>query len=1253
MDNADISIEADAIHMIPVGLKEAALDSPTFRATFVHFVENVDALERWLESYIRSVTKLSSESNGLESLFNSFFTHTTIPLNISEAVLDHDFTILALEKYGEGAREFWTSTLRVLKKMESNIVEPIRSFMQRELRTFKDLRRQFEQSQKHLDGLQSRFSAQARTKEASFLREDAFLLYESRKVYLKASMDFSEMAPQLRVAVDKLLIRAFSDQWEDVKASCQQGLGAAKVNHDIERARGWCRELEVGEGEFRGELKAARQELEQRTLTNVAPSRELEDYSAAFASFHGGLSVRDLPNTRPEKQGWLNLRSTVGKPSRTVWTRKWFFVKRGLFGWLVPRHGAVQESEATGVLLCSVKPANAEERRFCFEIKTKDRAIFVQAETRPELIEWLGTFEFAKQKALEKPMDSIAVTASQQYAFAVVPPVASEFAAVGGDSGSNQNIEDSNSGNLDRSSTLPVPGSDIAMSLASRSSFDVATARKGNLNDRDPDSTREKIIQKLDLHRKPTIVTPQGGTHFASNSSSVSGAGGIASLISASHSVMPVGPGVLQPPDTPTFVSLEPSISELPFTSLAPLTLVNPPTATNLSTTAVVINGERGLRQGQADLGSTLPNSMLANTWGSLNRDCLNVHDACIVSTASIIEKPPLAQQNIKRENSSSENGQSGEEPSMALLPESQGGKSPSASAENRKNVTFGAFKSDLNTLNLPENYPVQLKTQSAQMTLLFPCASLADEGLLLVFQASWNAGGRRDFPGRIYVTTKSIYFYSNHIGLIFTSTLSLSSVLEITAASGRDCDFLYLHLAESTTSNATRRVTVKVFIDSFRLLQRRLMYLVEASKTSPSTDLKSHLTALIQIEREESSKAGQKASGWENASAPSDSPDLGSRSNNTNIKTNVLLEQGRYTHPQLRHDEKEITKFKLPRQPVLFEPPGMGRPVVDKEYDISPKALYHVLFGDKSVVWQLLYHERQARRIKQSSWVQPTSDSHARRDFEFEVDYIDFIGRTRHAKVIDYQMIDVSNDHLCYVVTDRKSAWYLPFHQAFHLLSKIVITHVAKSKCRLAIFTAVDWIGGPPLARGLVTRPAMNDLELDARDLADVVTDQVRKLGAHSRTKKAVQIFGQVGQQKQQSELASSGLPLVIKSRRSVERRTILGLALESTASLLEDIVTGALQVLQSIFKWSWTVIKAEHVLLLILMISIFMNTIASSKVVVNWWTERRAFNLLKTLDNQQLPVPDRAIYIRDLDVLTSINTRLSESLESKDHQW
>lgn len=86
---------------------------------------------------MRSVTRLSHEIGPFEGLINGFLGAVSSLPQVSEAILDHDYTLLAMKRYGEVAREFWTTTISGLKRMENNMVEPVRAFLQNDLRSFK------------------------------------------------------------------------------------------------------------------------------------------------------------------------------------------------------------------------------------------------------------------------------------------------------------------------------------------------------------------------------------------------------------------------------------------------------------------------------------------------------------------------------------------------------------------------------------------------------------------------------------------------------------------------------------------------------------------------------------------------------------------------------------------------------------------------------------------------------------------------------------------------------------------------------------------------------------------------------------------------------------------------------------------------------------------------------------------------------------------------------------------------------------
>ena len=758
--------------------------------------------------------------------------------------------------------------------------------------------------------------------------------------------------------LDKMLVKLFSDQWRDMRIP-GNNLGAliGKLGSDIERVRGWSHEIENGERAFIRELLHARKQIEESAEAAVRPSRELEDYSTSGSKGPSTTSLQapdKSRQTRSEKQGWLNLRTVTGKPSRTVWIRRWFFVKNGIFSWLVQgsRSGGVEESERIGVLLCSIRPATTEERRFCFEIKTTNHSFIVQADTQNELQDWIGAFETAKQKALQDPTstDSPGLDGprAQDAAFAISAPSALEFAASAADSGMQQ-FGDENG--LERNLTIPVSAGEPNSGLASRSSFDVSMSRRSTTNERDGESSRDpasRMKAKLDLHRKSPGSPPPP-------SPGLSG-GGIASLIAASHNVMPVGPGTLpQSPaldGAPNRVPIASATRNLPANSLAPNTLVNPPAPTNLSATAVIVNGERGIGMGRIDATGGMPSGIMANVWGTSNWGYLNR-----------LERGELKAPQDERSKSSN-----------PPTPMGSPATAPTTSPLHRKSISLGpekdaspALKAKEDSQQYPNYYPLQLKTQDAQFRLLFPNVR-RQETLVLVFRATWNLNDQQEFPGRVYATTKNIYFYSNHIGLVLTSGISIASISEITAAPGKECDFLFLHLKDTDNTNGFTRITVKTFLEPLKLLQRRLNFLVRLNESSEAPNLESVMKSLIGLEQEDS-KSSPSLESWEDVSIGTSQDDSTKIKRNTShryhkdLKTSVHVDQGLYGAAEKLEEGKDVTKFKLPRQPVVYIPSGTNKSVVDKIFDVSPKALFHVMFGDRSAVWQLLYHERRAQR--------------------------------------------------------------------------------------------------------------------------------------------------------------------------------------------------------------------------------------------------------------------------------------------------
>jgi hypothetical protein len=1221
-----------------VGLNEASLDSPTFRAVTVHFSEQVDAIERWLDSYMRSTSRLTHDMLALEETINAYLSKLLPPLptpNVSsvDALLDPDYTLLALGRTADGAREWWTGVLALMRKLDGISVEPIKNFIGADLKTFKEVRRTLDAAQKTFDTTLARYVSQSKTKEPSSLREDAFAVYETRKAYLKASLDFCMLAPQLRFTLDKLLVRVSADVYREMKR-VGKGDGNTRWSEEMERIRGWSKEMEASEAVFKRELQIARRDIGDSTLVANKPSRELDDYSASTVPFlgsRGPMSVqrKDQAAVISEKQGWLFLRVLAGKPVRTSWIRRWYYCRDGAFGWLAQGPLGVVQGDEIGVLLCSVKPAVGEDRRFCFEVKTKTQTLMLQAETQGQLIEWLEVFEVAKKKAFEMSMgrDNSLLPGGVDPAFAITPASIPEFSAKsleGSDDGLNP---------PERIGTLPVPGPDGT--ITSRTSMDISstaprrslTALGTTLAREEGESGREhaaRLMQKLDLHRK-------GGASAAeATAAPPAGAGGIASLISASQLLIPNYSAMVpaaSPRQGPPTLSL---LLEHRPGSLAPNTMARSPVPTYLSKHAVAAAAERGIAtEGPRGIAA----AVLANYWGTNPWSSMYNDRSDTVKLEHIDD--PFVQSTTQLTLSTDESLKSPISPVTPVTPTTPlHRKALSADAK----VGEVAVVDKRHTEQFPQGYPTELKAHAAQFRLLFPSAPI-EEKLVLIFNAAWASASEdakevKSFAGngRIYVTPDNMYFYGHQMGLIVAYTISLDVITEVTAAPGRDCDYIFLHLGQDMNDTGLTRVTIKVFLENLPLLHSRLNLLIDDLQAEEPMELMDLVGSLINLEKEEYDKKSPSVESWEEVSAntPHDDGTVDGKAVSRRVQ-----ELGPRYRSQ-RSPRPQVAKFQLPAQAVIYEPEGSGKPVAERHFEISAKACFHVLFGDKSFIFPKLYFERRAIEIAQGPW-ELQDHGAMKRHFKFKVDYVDLLGRKKPGDVTDTQIIDVFHDHITYVVTHVKTPWHLPHSQAFKIVTKIVITHVAKSKCKLAIFTEVEWSKNksPAFSKNMVNRQAADDAINDAEELAEIATDQVRRLGPHSRTKRAIQVYGNIGQQTQVVVFTPSEADLH-KKEQMIEPRTLTTMMIETARSFMESAITSVMMWAFAAVKAVFSILTANRVILLLLGASVLYNTVVMSQVGSTWWTERRAARYMDRIGVGPNIMMSKAIHLADLEEAT-----------------
>lgn len=1183
------------LDLIPVLLKEAALDSPTFRAAVCHFVENLDSLAQGLEIFVKTASHLASHASSLEKSVQEFLHAGTTLSAGSEggAVWDPDYAPWAIKKWGENTREYWTAgVLPRLRAQETGVAEPIRGFLANDLKAFREVRRALDASQKTYDATLARYAAQSKSKEPSALREEAFQVYETRKAYWKCGFDFAVVAPAVRVAVDRVVVKVF----------CGEG---------GEKVKAWARGLEESERVFRKEVALARKRIEEAAWSRGLPSRGLEEYAASTVPFLGGSATAAAVGEKGgggegaegTMQGWLFLKTIAGKaPPRTVWSRRWFYVRGGVFGWLLPgARGGVEESEKVGVLLCSVRPAFQEERRFCFDVKTKDSGMVLQAETQAELMEWIATFEMAKRQALEG-------TTTGSLAFAVTPPVAPEFAAKVGE----QHAEEAAVAAAAAASAADGAG---GLSLAARPSFDVTTTpaakrvvslageKSGESSSDGGGGGAARIMQRLELHKRGNAL--QSASPYPGTSG---GGGGIASLISASHSSMPIGPGALPPPlptasamgaetvkRTFTMSSISMMMATTSTSTLAPNTLANPPAPTHLSLAAVAVGG------GSPGAG------VLANLWGScewgvvnrlgdqeeetkekettLNTTIAEGRAAASTTDQSVGSGTPAVP--VSRDDNEVMDGHGGGNmvmgtDIMALSTQNLAGhrhrKTLSAATPDTATPLSGTPAQATDEDAFPASYPAALQTQQAQFRLLFPTAPRGSaHHLVLVFRATWNPHDGLEFPGRVYVTPYEMYFYAHHLGLVFTTAVRLRSITDVTGAPGREGDMIFLHLGEGKG-----RVTVKVFLEGLGLLLRRLRLLIRNARSERPDGVEELVKSLTRLEAEDED---------EDMSGDDRPRGMGSV-RNVAARLRVDGSLSARTGRELASGGVGGQKFRLPAQPVVYVPKGMRAASLNREVPVSAKALFHILFGDKSVLFRPLYGAPTAWAKEAGNWTRR------------------FVS---HGSV---QTIDVLNEHLCYVVTHSHPPSTSESNgRGMVVLTKYVLTHAAKSRCMLAVYQHLSWspsVNAPRWGyiRRLIERDVMRSLDADACVLADLATEQVGRLEGGSKTMRAVEIFGSIG------TLGSTNLavvPALEETRHvAVPRRRVARLVADDLVAHIVAALGWVADVGLALVKRLWAIWSAHAMLVVLLGLSAVWNVWFGYRDGLSWWRERDAVKFL-----------------------------------------
>jgi hypothetical protein len=456
---------------------------------------------------------------------------------------------------------------------------------------------------------------------------------------------------------------------------------------------------------------------------------------------------------------------------------------------------------------------------------------------------------------------------------------------------------------------------------------------------------------------------------------------------------------------------------------------------------------------------------------------------------------------------------------------------------------------------------------------------------------------------------------------------------------------------------------TWRLFIDNGRVVQRRLQFLINNAVSENPVGLDEAISTLRSIQnRVEEDSEGSDI----------EDPGFNEQDKNVNIYDNqlgppvkkILL---KYLRPNkdktsgISEDGDKSTAEALNKAKVNDLSLSMDHKLFEQDYDIQPKALFHVIYGESSPVFAYTttaLYDREGLNI--GAW-QVLPNGRLQREVKYRFKSLDVLNGHefggKRGEVVCVQRLERRDDNMLYIVSDRHNPWQLQYGDTFYIMYRVVISAIKKKRTRLTIWLNIEWINSSGLGKNVVEPLILRGCAGEAGVIGSRVSDCVNRLGSHPTAVAAIRLFGKLGTryvERTQLEDHSSDDSESKKSENGtvlVPSRIFWTLLTMNTLLWIWSWIASILQNIIGVFiltgRYIWKNIALNKFLVLGLAVSSIFNVYLSARVGTAYWTERSAGRIVHQLGMipDEQTVMRRSLYAGEIDDLINSGTIFSES--------
>ncbi|XP_036960634.1 arf-GAP with coiled-coil, ANK repeat and PH domain-containing protein 3 isoform X2 [Acanthopagrus latus] len=370
-----------------VDFEECIKDSPRFRA-------NIDEVETEVVEIEAKLDKLVKLCSGMIEAGKAYVSANKLFVNgirdLSQQCKKDEMISECLEKCSESLQEIINYHMILFDQAQRSVKQQLHNFVKEDVRKFKDTKKNFDRVREDMEIAQVK-NAQAPRNKPHEVEEAAGTLSITRKCFRHLALDYVLQINVLQAKKKFEILDAMLSFMHAQYSLFQQGYNLLdEIDPYMKKLAAELDQLVIDSAMEKREMEHKHATIQQRTL--------LQDFSYDDSKVEYNV---DAPNG-VVMEGYLFKRASN---AFKTWNRRWFSIQNSQLVYQKKLKDSLTVV-VEDLRLCSVKPCEDIERRFCFEVVSPSKSCMLQAESEKLRQAWIQAVQASIASAYRESPDT-------------------------------------------------------------------------------------------------------------------------------------------------------------------------------------------------------------------------------------------------------------------------------------------------------------------------------------------------------------------------------------------------------------------------------------------------------------------------------------------------------------------------------------------------------------------------------------------------------------------------------------------------------------------------------------------------------------------------------------------------------------------------------------------------------------------------------------------------------------------------------